>query len=122
MPDLGREIGRALIEIRSVQTSSDTGDETIQTFKWNGTDYPCSPGKEVRRNLFGAGGLTPDNDLRLDVLLIDLGESRPSPGQMITYNDRSWRIEVVEYQAGGSVITLLCNDPLRATGIVEREM
>lgn len=122
MPDLGREISRALTEIRISQEEAVATDQTVQTFTWNGTEYLCSPGKMVKRNLFGAGGLTPDNDLRLDVQLVDLGEGRPSPGQMVTYSGSQWRIESVEYPAGGSVITLLCNDPLRATGIVEREM
>jgi hypothetical protein len=90
-------------------------------FTWKGADYQCTPGKLVKGNLFGAGGLTSDYNLTLSVLSADLPEVGPEPDQYITYKTRSYRIDTVTISADQSTVTLACVDPNRGAGRIERE-
>lgn len=118
MSILADEIARALAELQRI-TSDEDGQVT--TFTWNGQTIACRAGKITKRSMFGGGGLTPEDDLRLDVDL-SLLPSEPQPGQLLTFEGESWRIDRTEKQPGDSMLSLFCNDPNRGAGFREREM
>jgi hypothetical protein len=118
MPILADEIARALADLYDA-LADENGVQP--TFTWSGQTLNCTVGKVRKTNLFGSGGLAPDDDLRLDALLSDFSTT-PEPGQLLVYGGENWRIDKVEISVGESVVSLYCNDPNRASGFREREM
>lgn len=116
---LADEISILFEELQFI-TSDENGVPVV--FTWNSQEYPATRSKIIKRSLFGAGGFTPDNDLSLTVNIVDLGIAMPKPMEMIMFQGEQWRIDSVETSADGAVVTLRCNDPNRAAGVVEREM
>lgn len=130
---LSDEIIRALRDIRYVsaifgalQNQVEGGGAPAQTFNWKGTDYPFISAVPIASKLFGAGGFTADFSLTLTVARSDLPQDGPipQPDQFILYNpdNRRYRIDVVKPDHTGTSLILLCNDPNRGAGVIEREM
>ncbi len=116
MPDinlLALEINRALSLLQFA-----TGN---QKFTWQNVDYLCVPHTQTAHTLFGAGGLTSDYALELDVNHDVLPTPGPKPPQFITFAEKKYRIAKVVKNPDLS-LRISCVDPDRGAGILEREM
>ncbi len=122
------EIARAYAEIDRVIASTDPDNPAVHAnflFTWKSTEYQALSIVEVKGNLFGAGGFTPDGGLTVSVRLDAFGDADapvPEPEQFITYKSHRYRIDITKPTPDGSGLMIICNDPNRGAGIVEREM
>lgn len=115
------DIIRALDSIQLNMRNYDNVEPNA-VFTWKGLDYACTPSKCIKGKLFGAGGFTPDNSLTLTARAADLPTPGPQPDQFLTYNGDRYRIDLVSTSADLASVSLICNDPNRGAGVVEREM
>jgi len=121
MPLLGNDLDRMLAELQRLNSAVSEDDAgVLPTFIWDGTEYNCTRGANTKGNLWGAGGLTVDNNLTIFVRVLDLPTTLPQPEQFITFEGDKYRIDTVSKSPDGAMLTLVCNDPNRAAGTVEQ--
>lgn len=123
MSTLSNELARAYSEIGRLSAALSPTDTTSgPVFTWKNVDYKALSVLRTDGNLFGAGGLASDNHLSLTVNATVFTVEQPKPEQMLTYNGREYRIKVIKISPTDSSMIIDCIDPLRAAGIIEREM
>lgn len=119
---LSAELNRLYAEIARVTVATGTTDpSTSPVFTWNNTEYKALAILQTDGNLFGAGGLTADNNLTITVDLSVFSSDIPQAEDMLTYSEREYRIKTIEKSPTVSSMIMKCIDPNRGTGIVERE-
>lgn len=89
--------------------------EMLQTFTWNGSDYPCMSGSARRGKRLGSGGFMVEADLVLFVRTSHFSEDnlillKSGAKNRVTFDDHDYRIEDVVTPQGQPFLKLLCND------------
>jgi len=106
----------------ALQTAIADGEiDASSTFTWKGTDYPCI-GVWNETSYMGPGGMTPLDDLTLQVLKTEFsggstiftGVDFPKLKDDVIFQGKTFRIDIIQHSPG-NYIKYTCIDPAKGS-------